>query len=55
MAFGVGAQHPILGFGHQVAYLIGRPLLLIVGGVESKSYKQNGDEHHVDYEEKSYE
>ena len=37
--FRVGARHPILGFGHQVAYLIGRPLLLIVGGVESKSYK----------------
>jgi hypothetical protein len=30
--------------------LIGRPLLLIVGGTKSKSYKQCGDKHYVDHE-----
>jgi hypothetical protein len=48
--FRVGAQCPILMFGHQIAYLIGRPLLLIVGGTKSKSYKQCGDKHYVDHE-----
>ena len=50
MAFKVGARHPILGFGHQIAYLIDSPLLLVVGGVESESYKQYGGKHYVDHE-----
>jgi hypothetical protein len=48
-AFRVGARHPILEFGHQIAYLIGRPLLLIMGGLESKSYKQFEDKHYVNH------
>ena len=47
MAFRVGARHPILGFRHQIVYLIGRPLLMIVGGVESKSCNQYNDKHHA--------
>ena len=49
-AFRVGAWHPTLRFGHQIAYLIGRPLLLVVGGTESESYKQYGGKHYVDQE-----
>jgi len=40
VAINEGALHPILGPGHQMRYLIGRLLLLMVGGIESMSYRR---------------